>query len=408
MSSARLYNRNYNYALLSQVGFAMVNTALLAHYPRWIAYLGGEVDATGWITGTASLAGLVLRPWIGQWIDRFGAKMIWLAGYAIFAIGSLSNLWLLDLGPSIYICRGLMVIGGAIIFSSALTYVTHLAPTDRRAEAIGTLGAAAFLGIVFGPFLGELVLSADRTREEFETLFVGGVLMLILPVGLLLLLRPAASEPGRGSVRFAEFVRTSRRHWPGMIVVLQITFGLCVTVPFVFLTKFVDDTGLPAGDLSRVSQFFMCYAGWGLTLRILLRRTPDRFGRRKVLLAGAVIMALGMFSFLVVDAAHADLIVIPALLCGTGHSLMYHTCTSLFLDSFPPDVRGAGSGLSMVALDIGSVGGAQLLGEVAFRFGYDRLFVIVALVTLVMATIYAISSIPVWRERRREASRLDS
>ncbi len=408
MSSARLYNRNYNYALLSQVGFAMVNTALLAHYPRWIAYLGGEVDATGWITGTASLAGLVLRPWIGQWIDRFGAKMIWLVGYAIFAIGSLSNLWLLDLGPSIYICRGLLVIGGAIIFSSALTYVTHLAPTDRRAEAIGTLGAAAFLGIVFGPFLGELVLSADRTREEFETLFVGGVLLLILPVSLLLLLRPAASEPGRGSVRFAEFVRTSRRHWPGMIVVLQITFGLCVTVPFVFLTKFVDDTGLPAGDLSRVSQFFMCYAGWGLTLRILLRRTPDRFGRRKVLLAGAVIMALGMFSFLVVDAAHADLIVIPALLCGTGHSLMYHTCTSLFLDSFPPDVRGAGSGLSMVALDIGSVGGAQLLGEVAFRFGYDRLFVIVALVTLVMATIYAISSIPVWRERRREASRLDS
>ena len=408
MSSARLYNRNYNYALLSQVGFAMVNTALLAHYPRWIAYLGGEVDATGWITGTASLAGLVPRPWIGQWIDRFGAKMIWLVGYAIFAIGSLSNLWLLDLGPSIYICRGLLVIGGAIIFSSALTYVTHLAPTDRRAEAIGTLGAAAFLGIVFGPFLGELVLSADRTREEFETLFVGGVLLLILPVSLLLLLRPAASEPGRGSVRFAEFVRTSRRHWPGMIVVLQITFGLCVTVPFVFLTKFVDDTGLPAGDLSRVSQFFMCYAGWGLTLRILLRRTPDRFGRRKVLLAGAVIMALGMFSFLVVDAAHADLIVIPALLCGTGHSLMYHTCTSLFLDSFPPDVRGAGSGLSMVALDIGSVGGAQLLGEVAFRFGYDRLFVIVALVTLVMATIYAISSIPVWRERRREASRLDS
>ena len=168
MSSARLYDRNYNYALLSQVGFAMVNTAMLAHYPRWIAHLGGEVDATGWITGTASLTGLILRPWIGQWIDRFGAKVIWLAGYAIFSIGSISNLWLLDLGPPIYVCRALLVIGGAIVFSSALTYVTHLAPLDRRAEAIGTLGAAAFLGIVFGPFLGELILTADRTREEFE------------------------------------------------------------------------------------------------------------------------------------------------------------------------------------------------------------------------------------------------
>ena len=115
-------------------------------------------------------------------------------------------------------------------------------------------------------------------------------------------------------------------------------------------------------------------------------------------------MSLGMLSFLLVDAEHAGLIVVPALLCGTGHSLMYHTCTSLFLDSFPTDVRGAGSGLSMVALDIGSVGGAQLLGEVAHRFGYDLLFVIVAGVALVAASIYAVSSVPVWRERRQASS----
>ena len=178
-----------------------------------------------------------------------------------------------------------------------------------------------------------------------------------------------------------------------------------MTVPFVFLTKFVDDTGLADQEgFSRVSLFFMCYAGCGLFLRIVLRRTPDRLGRRKVLLAGAAIMSLGMFSFLLVDRDHGHLIVIPALLCGSGHSLMYHTSTSLFLDSFPTDVRGAGSGFSMVALDIGMIGGAQVLGEVAFRSSYDRLFVIVALTTLVSATLYTLSSIPVWRARRVSAT----
>ncbi len=404
MSSERLYDRNFNCAFLSQIGFSLVNMALLAHYPRWIAHHGGEVDAAGWITGTASIAGLLLRPWIGQWVDRFGARTIWLSGYAIFAIGSLSNLWIHDLGPAIYICRALLVVGSAVIFSSSLTYVTHLAPAGRRAEAIGTLGAAAFMGIVIGPWLGELVLSTSRTRDEFETLFVGGAVLLLLPVSLVMLIRPAETEPGHGSIRLTEFLKTSRRHWPGMIVMMQITFGLCVTVPFVFLTKFVDDTGLVDTGFSKVSLFFMCYAGWGLTLRIVFRRTPDRLGRRKVLLVGAVAMSLGMLSFLVVDPDHSMLIVVPALLCGTGHSLMYHTCTSLFLDSFPTDVRGAGSGLSMVALDIGSVGGAQLLGEVAHRFGYDLLFVIVAGVALVAASIYAVSSVPVWRERRQASS----
>ena len=404
MSAERLYDRNFNCAFLSQIGFSLVNMALLAHYPRWIAHHGGEVDAAGWITGTATIAGLVLRPWIGQWIDRFGARTIWLSGYGIFAIGSLSNLWIHDLGPGIYLCRALLVVGSAVIFSSSLTYVTHLAPPGRKAEAIGTLGAGAFLGIVIGPLLGELVLSTARTREEFETLFVGGVVLLLVPVSLLMLVRPAETEPGRGSIRFLEFLKTSRRHWPGTVVLMQVTFGLCVTVPFVFLTKFVDDTGLADTGFSKVSLFFMCYAGWGLTLRIVFRRTPDRLGRRKVLLVGAVTMSLGMLSFLMVDPDHATLIVVPALLCGTGHSLMYHTCTSLFLDSFPTDVRGAGSGLSMVALDIGSVGGAQLLGEVAHRFGYNLLFLIVAGATLTAASVYAISSVPVWRARRRASS----
>ena len=136
MSSERLYSRNFNCAFLSQVGFSLVNTALLAHYPRWIAHHGGEVDVAGWITGTASIAGLVLRPWIGQWIDRFGARTIWICGYVLFAIGAVSNLWIDDLGPAIYFARSLLVIGSAVIFSSSLTYVTHLAPPDRKAEAI--------------------------------------------------------------------------------------------------------------------------------------------------------------------------------------------------------------------------------------------------------------------------------
>ena len=404
MTSERLYNHNFNCAVLSQTVFALVNTALLTHYPRWIAYHGGEVDAAGWITGTATIAGLVLRPWIGQWIDRFGARTIWICGYTIFAIGSLSNLWIHDLGPAIYLCRSLLVVGAAVIFSSSLTYVTHLAPPSRKAEAIGTLGAAAFLGIVFGPLVGELVLSADQTRDEFETLFIGGVVLLVLPVSMLMLLRTAASEPGHGSTRIIEFLRTSRRHWPGMVVMMQITFGLCMTVPFVFLTKFIDDTGLVDGGFSRVSLFFMCYAGWGLTLRIVFRRTPDRLGRRKILLTGSVVMSLGMFSFLLVDSDHGHLIVIPALLCGTGHSLMYHTCTSLFLDSFPAEVRGAGSALSMVALDFGMVGGAQVLGEMAHRYGYNLIFLIVAGVTLTTATVYALSSVPIWRTRRQASS----
>ena len=399
VSPHSLYNRNFAFAFISQVGFVLANTALMAHYARWIGFLGGRVDTAGWITGTASIAGLLLRPWIGQWIDRWGARTVWLVGYAIFVAGSLSNLWLHELGWGVYVCRALIVVGGAFVFSSSITYVSHMAPVERRAEAIGMLGVAGFVGIVFGPLWAELTLSAERTRGEFETIFVVSACLLILPTVLLVFLQKPKWETRRRSTGLGEFVRTARKYWPGMIFFVQATFGLCMTIPFVFLTKFIDDDGLQGNGFSLASTFFMCYAGWGLTLRLILRRAPERFGRRKLLLGGAIVMASGMLSFLLVDAAHATRIVIPALLCGTGHSLMYHTCTSLLLESFPDEVRGVGSALSMIAMDLGMIGGSQILGEVAFRFGYNALFVSVALINVTAGIVYTLVSIPVWQQR---------
>ncbi len=71
--SDRLYDRSFFAAFASMVSFVMGN-ALMAHYARWISWLGGDVDRIGWIMGTGAIAGLLLRPWLGQWINRVGAR----------------------------------------------------------------------------------------------------------------------------------------------------------------------------------------------------------------------------------------------------------------------------------------------------------------------------------------------
>ena len=58
----------------------------------------------------------------------------------------------------------------------------------------------------------------------------------------------------------------------------------------------------------------------------------------------------------------------------------------------------------MVGLDIGMIGGAQVFGEVAHRFGYNLMFLVIAGITLTSASIYAFTSIPVWKARRRESA----
>jgi len=111
---SRLYDRSFACAFFSQIGFVLANT-LMAHYARWIDFLGGDVEQVGFIMGAGSLVGLFLRPWIGQCIDRIGARNVWLLGYLIFGIGAAVNFGLSDLGIGIYVCRSLLVLGAAFV-----------------------------------------------------------------------------------------------------------------------------------------------------------------------------------------------------------------------------------------------------------------------------------------------------
>ena len=57
----RLYDLNFALVLVMQFFFVVANT-LIAHYARWIEFLGGNVAQVGWIIGVSTVLGMVLRP----------------------------------------------------------------------------------------------------------------------------------------------------------------------------------------------------------------------------------------------------------------------------------------------------------------------------------------------------------
>jgi MFS family permease len=386
----RLYDRNFLLAMASQTCFVIANT-LMAHYARWIEFLGGDLRQVGSIMGLGAFLGLLLRPWLAQWINRLGARTMWVVGYAVFAASSIANLMLIEIGPMIYILRSSLFVGTAIVFTSGLTYISQTAPDHRRVEAIGIFGIGGFLGMLIGPFLGDLFLY-QRQWNNFAMLFVVAALANILPAIGLFFLRPTDSEGTNSSLRLREFVKVARRHWPGMILLVDLTFGVCMSGPFIFVASFVDGASLRTGGVSVIGLFFLCYAGMGISVRLSSRRLPDRIGPRKVLLVGMLFMAAGMLCFALVSAQHSWMIVIPALLGGVGHGLMFHTMTSLTLEAFPKEVRGTGSALALMMLDAGTLIGAPVLGLIGECFGFAALFGSIGALCLVTAAAYGATS----------------
>lgn len=391
----RLYDRSFLAALASQTCFTLGN-CLMVHYARWIEFLGGGVREIGWIMGGGAVLSLFLRPWMGQWIVRLGARKTWGFGYLVFAIGSIGNLAVENVDWWIYVMRTCYVLGGALVFASSLTYISQTAPRQRLAEAIGVLGAGGFIGMLVGPYLGDFILGAtdERTRGDFMALFVTATVAVMLPLALLGFLRIPVGRQRSSSLKLRDFLHTVRVSWPGTILLVLAMFGLCMSVPFGFLASFVDGGGDGSQSRSTVSLFFLGYAGWGLVLRLWTRRVPDRIGRRRVLVLGILIFAVGMFSFVLVDHSRTWTILVPGVLCGTGHSLSFHTMTSLAIDGFPLERRGIGSALSLMALDAGLIGGAPVLGLIADTRGFPALFVVLGAVCLLTGAIYA------WRSLR--------
>ncbi len=362
----------------------------MAHYARWIEFLGGDLRQVGLVMGGSATLGLLLRPWMAQWINRMGARTMWLVGYTVFAAASISNVFLSDVGVMIYIARSGVLLGAAIVFASGLTYVSKTTPDHRRTEAIGVFGIGGFLGMLLGPLMGDLFL-ADRERANFVTLFLVAAGANVLPAMGVFLLRDT-DHHGRGaSVHLMEFVRVVRRHWPGMILLVDFAFGVCMTAPFIFVASFIDHASLKIKNVSVIGLFFLGYAGLGIIVRLWSRRLPDRIGSGRVLLVGMCFMSLGMLSFGWVTAERVWLIMVPALLAGIGHSLMFHTMTSLTLENFPSEVRGTGSALALMMLDLGTIAGAPVLGLVGERYGYAILFATIGALCFATAIAYAAS-----------------
>lgn len=381
--------------MASQVCFVVANT-ILAHYARWIEHLGGNLTDVGYINGAGVILGLLIRPWLGQWINRYGAKTLWLIGYLVFASSSLANLLLSDIGLPIYLARSGLLAGSAIVFSSGLAYISQIAPENRRAEGIGILGAAGFIGMLLGPYLGDWLLGpkvegAFRDRAVFTNLFLAASIANIVPIIILLFVRSTGERAIHATTSIRGFFSTIKLHWPGPIVGVVFVFGVCITVPFVFLASYIDETPLVIGEHSVMGLFFLCYGGWGFILRVICRRLPDQVGARKVLLAGMAFMSIGMFAFVLVEESRAWMIVTPALLTGTGHSLIYHSMASLAMEPFPRELHGTGSVLVSITLDSGILIGAAVLGLIGEYLGFNWLFSSIGLACLICAIHFGLS-----------------
>lgn len=352
-----------------------LNFAFFFLLPVWVLQRGGGEETAGRVVGIAGLAGLLVLPLVGYLLDRFGRRRFMIAGALVMSLVSVAFMGVETIGPMLYVLRIIQGIAFTCAFTGAQTLCVLFAPYARRAEALGWFGISTVLTHAISPTIGEEIV----IRWGFDAMFaVGAVVGLAsfiatctLPKPPTLVAPPLARDRDTGTARRAVAY--------ACLAMLCYGFGFGATQTFVpvLMERF---------EIGRIGVFFTLWSLSAVTVRILLRKTSDRIGRRAVLVPAMATMSLAVAMLAFVRSMPGVCVVAVAF--GLAQGLLYPTMNALVVDWSNPNNIGRTQSLFSGSYSLGIASCSFFFGSIAERYGYTAMFLSVLVITCLGLAVF--------------------
>ena len=339
------------------------------------------------------LAGLVVVPIGGGLADRFGARMVFLAGVVPATIGYAGTFLAQDYMELVG-WRVLSGIGYGLIFISAQAWVADNTDERNRAQGMTVFVGGVFAATICGPSIGGIF--ADRIGFE-ATFLISAALATIS--GLLVYAMLGGSTRGRskhrtvfGGQEWRTLLSDSRLF---AVTVLAAIPGKLILAGFLFylVPLYLSELG---NRQSVIGWMIMLYGVSTLACMPFAARFADRSGRHASVVAiGGLVAGLGCMAGLldaaVLNPAGAVLIAILAL--GVGHALSLTSQIAIVQEvaSFHGGLGQASViGAYRLVERVGMVLGPIVAGALAASFGYQGAMVGIGAIVLALISLYMI------------------
>ena len=365
-------------AYLANSSLVMAN-ALTFRFAELVHFLGGNESMVGDIVALGTLIAVLMRFSVSHLLDDYGTRRIWPICTILFIVGCLlfvmatKAMWLL------YVARIVFFVGLTGMFACSMTHIQHHVPADRRTEVIGNLGSSGFVGMILGSNLGDAILYWITTPQwQFLVLFGGAGLIGVAYLVIVLMLTHDQESHDRAASPMA--FRLMIRFWPGSVVLAAMAMGLGVTATQTFLTRYATSQ-----KIEGIGLFFTGYAISAFIFRLLVQNWSRTIGRHWMLVRGLLGHTVG--HFLLAFVTDGWQFILPSIICGFGHALLFPAVVSLGSGAFPKECRGAGTAIILGFTDFGSLVYAPLLGRIGDEFGFHALYYVSSGIALATALI---------------------
>lgn len=421
-------------------------TAFAVALPAMQATLKADVSTIQWILNGYALVFGVFIVTGGRLADMFGRRRIFVAGAAIFALfsaiaGSTDNV------AVVLTARGLMGVGGAMLWPATLGMTYALLPPSRAGLAGGLILGVAGMGNAIGPLLGGMltdtlgwrwifflnlpvaalciavvlsVVDADRSAEQERKIDYAGIISLSVALFALLLALDMGSDFGwtsapvlgllalsaTGLVAFGFIERWagSRALVPQAVLRNPVFLAANVVTLLNSAVFFAVILYVPL-FMTRVLNFSAIESGFGLLPMMVTFALSsfvagslyERIGARTSVCIGALLLAVGM---VLLSRVHADTpyggLVPGMVVLGAGVGLFYSSITTAAITALDPSHASLGGAIVYMSQIAGGAVGlglntAIVLGAPSLTDGMSRAFLldgVLSAASLVLAFLF--------------------
>ncbi len=346
-------------------GFQMFPSAL----PPYVKSLGASDSIMGWMMGSLTIATLLVRPFTGNFLDKFGRRGGFMGGLLLMIAATAAMYFFPVVGIIIFI-RVLQGFGWGIASTACNTIASDYIPKSRFGEGIGFFSLSISLAIALAPLValsvtpGAMILSA--------TALTAAALLLALTLRYPPIKPPAAHDGKRPSLYEKASILPS-----AIMFMVTSTYGAVLT----FIAIYADSRGI-----GNIGMFFTFSALSMLLARLFMGLIVDRYGYGVAIIPGLVALVLAL---VLLACAHS----LPAFLCsallyGLGQGSVHSSTQTMAVTRAPAHRVGAANATFYTGFDAGIGFGAIVSGFLSIKFGYGNMFIILSVLPLSGVFLY--------------------
>jgi MFS family permease len=365
----KIWNKNFILLVLSN--FLMYSTyySILSVLPLYLVNITHATKIqVGVVVGVFTIASVIVRPFSGYVLDRFGRRTIFILSlilYSFFFIGYLFSNTIL----SIVVLRFLHGLIWGFVTVSGPTIAVDIIPERKKGEGIGYFALSTTLGMSIGPFIGMFV----SYRWGYNFMFISGCLISLIGLYFTCCIKLRKRFLLGRKIQFKwNRLFDSKSIIPSVnVFITMLAYGGLIS----FITLYGKELGI-----KNASFYFFIFSVGIAIARLTTGRIFDKKGPRLIVIQSLLLLIIG-FGLLAVVKSEL-FFYLTALIIGFGNGGIYPVFQSIINNLSDPKHRGTANSTLYTAIDLGLGLGMVFAGSIAHHYSISMIFVVNSVICL--------------------------